>query len=304
MTEATAIQEVFPACDRVREVLWRAAHSMPRGGPRRYRIAWEWDAVAAQGALPLLVILEAKAVDDPQWLARLRALSDRPKAYLMFTGPVPCQGIPERLAKLHLRRPEMIHVARARSPEEEGLLLERLLLALRSGQSRQRILDAWWEGQTLVVVNPQFKRLHVPVGRIAVLGGRPGKTLERFQIDEDGLFICWPELDVHLGWEQFAQAIGEADYLKARQESADFNARYGQAIRAFREARGLRQSDVQGLTPRQVGRIERGECRATHSALKKLAGAHGLAVSDYMAELADLLQRSPQAAAGSTVLLR
>jgi hypothetical protein len=57
-----------------------------------------------------------------------------------------------------------------------------------------------------------------------------------------------------------------------------------------RQKSKLRQSDIKGLTPRQVGRIERGECRATHNALSKLAKAHKMGLSDYMNELANLMK--------------
>jgi len=64
-----------------------------------------------------------------------------------------------------------------------------------------------------------------------------------------------------------------------------FNKAYGAAIEALRKDKRLRQRDVEGLTPRQVGRIESGQCRATLSALRKLAKAHGMSVSEYLEEL-------------------
>ncbi len=84
-------------------------------------------------------------------------------------------------------------------------------------------------------------------------------------IDPDGSFIYWPDLDVHLGWNQFLQAVDPAEFRKAQQRSAEFNARYGAAIRRVREAAGIVQSGVEGLTERQVRRIEYGESRARRS---------------------------------------
>jgi transcriptional regulator with XRE-family HTH domain len=78
--------------------------------------------------------------------------------------------------------------------------------------------------------------------------------------------------------------------LRAEQESAKFNARYGQAIRSLREARGLKQSDIKGLEERTVRRIEKGETRATVNALAKLAEAHEVSLTDYLGELAKTLQ--------------
>jgi len=161
-------------------------------------------------------------------------------------------------------------------------------MSLASDDPWERIIDAWWEEDQLVAINPSFKRVHVPLERLRPLANHPREKLSDFQIDQEGAFIFWPKLDVHLGWDQLVQAVDEQAYLRARQQSADFNKRYGVAIRKLREQSDLRQSDVPGLTPRQVGRIERGECRATHSALTKLAEAHGMDANRYMCRLARL----------------
>jgi transcriptional regulator with XRE-family HTH domain len=73
---------------------------------------------------------------------------------------------------------------------------------------------------------------------------------------------------------------------KARKRSADFNRRYGAAIRKVREEAGIPQAKVEGITDRQLRRIEQGECRASLKALRHLAKAHGLDVNDYMEKVA------------------
>lgn len=148
------------------------------------------------------------------------------------------------------------------------------------------ILDAWWEGDTLVILSPRFDRLHVPLRELPALACHDTEALKRFEIDEDGAFIYWPDLDVHLGWEQLLQAVDPSAALRDRQASVEFNKRYGAALRAIRVSHGLRQSDISGLTPRQVGRIERGECRATHAALEKMARACRMSAPAILAEAA------------------
>jgi transcriptional regulator with XRE-family HTH domain len=61
---------------------------------------------------------------------------------------------------------------------------------------------------------------------------------------------------------------------------------YGHAIRAVRESAGLKQIEIDGLTDRQLRRIELGEQMASPKALESLAKAHGLEISDYMNRLA------------------
>lgn len=162
-------------------------------------------------------------------------------------------------------------------------------MSLASDDPCERIVDAWWEGDQFVAISPSFKRVHVPLEKLRPLAKCPRAELSNFRIDEEGAFVFWPTLDVHLGWEQLVQAVSEHAHLRSRQQSEEFNKRYGEAIRKLRQQSDLRQSDIPGLTPRQVGRIERGQCRATHSALTKLGEAHRMDVNRYMAELARLL---------------
>src|SRR5208337_3623141 len=123
-----------------------------------------------------------------------------------------------------------------------------------------------------------------------ILRGQPPAVLRNFEIDPDGSFIYWPEIDVHLGWNQFLQVVAPAELRKAQQRSADFNERYGAAIRRVREAAGILQSRVEGLTERQIRRIEQGECRATSAAIVALANAHGLDANAYMEGLTKAMQ--------------
>jgi len=125
----------------------------------------------------------------------------------------------------------------------------------------------------------------MPMERLPVLRGLSKEERETFEIGEDDTFIYWPDGDIHLGWEQFECAVDETARLKAMQQTEGFNKVYGAAIEALRKEKGLRQSDIEGLTPRQVGRIESGQCRVTLSALRKLAKVHDMSVSEYMEEL-------------------
>jgi hypothetical protein len=106
-----------------------------------------------------------------------------------------------------------------------------------------RILDAWWEGSTFVVVSPKvdgFRKLRVPVEKLPVLGRLSREQREVFEIDEEGTFIYWPSGDIHLGWEQFEYAVDETAHLKARLQTQAFNKTYGAAIAALRKEKGLR----------------------------------------------------------------
>ena len=62
--------------------------------------------------------------------------------------------------------------------------------------------------------------------------------------------LTGPNSTAHLGWTQFLQAVAPAELWRAQQRSAAFNRRYGAAIRKVRQAAGIMQSRVEGLTER------------------------------------------------------
>lgn len=259
-----------------------------KAGKHGWRTIKNWKNVSSKSAAPLLVAWAVTNVERNK-VKDLRKLK-RNIMYLLFQCDLPPQAIIDRMTWLDIRDDKRIYCI---DTNKEGeAFVERLLLALDSKDYENRIIDAWWEDDTLVIVSPRkdgFDKLRVPLEKLSVLQNYKKEDLENYEIDEDGIFIYWPNMDIHLSWEQFEQIIDQEAYLKAKQQSEIFNKDYGAAIRNLREKHGLHQSDIKGLTPRQVGRIERGECRATHNALTKFAKAHNMSVSNYMNELANLL---------------
>jgi hypothetical protein len=194
----------------------------------------------------------------------------------------------------NIRSESRLHVVRVQDMEapEVAQLLGRVCFALgRDGDGgRGGIIDAYVVGDRLFVRGPKHRMLHVPLESIRALKGQPQDAVRNFVIDPDGSFLYWPDLDFHLAWNQLLQAVDPAELRKAQQRSAGYNKRYGAAIRRVREAAGIRQSKVEGLTERQLRRIEQGESRATTSALTALAKAHGLEANAYMERLAKAMQ--------------
>lgn len=224
-------------------------------------------------------------------IRRLKQLKGRDKVFLLLKGKMPSRAVADRIAWLDVRDDSRVHFAET-TKEDEERFVERLLTALDCAANERRILDAWWEEETLVVVSLNrigYDKIRVPLAKLPALKEHARDTLDRFEIDEDGLFVYWPQLDIHLGWDQFEATVSPQACLKAKQQSEVFNRSYGSAIRTLRTKSGLRQVDIGGLTSRQVGRIENGACRATHSALMRLAQAHRMTLSDYMDALASLL---------------
>ena len=55
--------EIFPACDRMRDVFHAVVRSFPKGRSATWPILWKRDDVARKSASPLLVVLEAQMVE-------------------------------------------------------------------------------------------------------------------------------------------------------------------------------------------------------------------------------------------------
>jgi len=169
------------------------------------------------------------------------------------------------------------------------VLLKRIASGVETDVSIERILDAKVEDGVLRAISTNFNRLNVPIARIPALKNADPSKIQRFEMDEDGAFIYWPELDVHLGWTQLQQLVDPETALKASQKSEAFNKRYGKAVQTLREQTGLKRSDIPGISEKQLGRIERGECRLTSNAIETLSKAHKLAPNEYMKKLAEAL---------------
>jgi Protein of unknown function (DUF2442) len=212
--------------------------------------------------------------------------------HMLFTEPA---THPEQVAQwmrtTKIRSENRLHVIKVEDLEgpQVSNLLGRVCYALGRDGSRGSIIDAYLAGDSLLVRGPKHRMLHVPTNKLSSLRGQPQDVLRNFRIDPDGSFIHWPDLDVHLGWNQFLQAVEPAELRKAQQRSADFNCRYGAAIRKLREQADIPQAKVEGITERQLRRIEQGECRATMNALRDLAKAHGLDVNAYMEKVANAM---------------
>jgi hypothetical protein len=248
---------------------------------------------AAKRAHDLHMVMLSHADDDNLVLTEARIEPVVAEAFhLLFTEPAthPDQ-IAQWIRRTKIRSENRLHIVRVENLEAPQVseLLGRVCIAFGPESDRGSIVDAYLGGDVLAVRGPKQRMLHVPVASIPALRGLPRAVLQDFRIDPDGSFIHWPGPDVHLGWKQLLQAANPFELHKAQQRSAEFNRRYGAAIRKVRELAGISQAKVEGITDRQLRRIEQGEYRATVNALRDLAKAHGLDVNTYMEKVASAM---------------
>jgi hypothetical protein len=247
----------------------------------------------AIGVQDLHVVMLSHADEDHLVLTDSRVEPLVAEAFhLLFTEPA---THPDQIAQwirgANIRSEHRLHIARVERMDAPQVseLLGRICHAFEPESNRGSIVDAYLGGNVLSVRGPKQRLLHVPVASVPALRNLSPAALRSFRIDPDGSFIHWPIADIHLGWNQFLQAADPLELHKAQQRSADFNRRYGTAIRKLREEAGILQAKVRGITERQLRRIEHGECRATANALQDLANAHGLDMNTYMEKVANAM---------------
>ncbi len=207
---------------------------------------------------------------------------------VVFIDDLPIEAVTERLMALQIRSSQRLHLASKRDRTSAGELIYRLVSGMANDDDGQTIVDAWVEGDELVLLSPSFHRMIVPSQKLVRFLGNDASQLANFEIDEDGRFLYWPHADAHLGWKQLQHQIDPSTAIEDAKKTERFNERYGGAIRALRESSGLKQSDVVGLASRQLRRIEHGEQTISKKALEALSAAHRIPVDEYLQKLATL----------------
>jgi Protein of unknown function (DUF2442) len=175
--------------------------------------------------------------------------------------------------------------------------VRRIVLSRRTGAERELIASASIDEGKLIVWSCEPRRFEVLVAEIPVLARMPADALAKFELSASGSRIRWPDADVDVNLDTIREhadpKVRREHEARARQEAA----RYADAIRRFRVERGLKQSDIDGLTGRQVRRLEEADTVPQIDTLRRLAAAHGMTVDDYLRELAKRSRRSTRRAA-------
>jgi hypothetical protein len=233
---------------------------------------------------------------DARFVEMFRERATHDTRLLIFNAGISTDRLVSRIVDLQIRTPQRFYVidtafgsGKTHHMAFVQSLLKRLTSAFEADDKKERILDAKIEDGILHVVSPDFDRLDIPIADIPNLRTAVPSKIQEFEIDDDGSFIYWAGLDLHLGWVQLQQLVSPAAALKASQKSQEFNKRYGKAVQKVRETAGLRPGDISGISDKQLRRIENGECRLTSNAIEALSQAHKLGPNEYMKKLAEVL---------------
>lgn len=175
----------------------------------------------------------------------------------------------------------------------------RNLVVHRGGEQPRRILNAWRMGaqdeliadavalaDRLLVLSCAMDRVEVPWAELRKISAVEPTDWGPFEIASDGSYLYWPRPDLHLDLSALRQIVDADARAAARLERARSQEGFGSAVSTLRKAAELNQSDIEGVTARQVRRIEAGEVFPRVTTLAKLAAAHGLSTNEYLDGLA------------------
>lgn len=254
-------------------------------GPRIMTTHWDRD-------LSLLLVRGDTLLDAPDSTAAIVEYfwNEAPEAPVIFYAPSR-EGSAARFQQL------AFEFAAQRPPRASSYVardlasVRRLVLALKHGAQDQLIASAEYEAGVLKVWSCEPRLYRCPVEKLPALAALPEQHRGRFQVSESGSRIHWPHGDVDLDLSSIRAVVDPRFQKQQRRAFREEAGRYGTAIRALREKHRLRQEDVPGLSARELRRLEKGEVFPHGRTVEKLAQAHQMPVSEYLAELASLSRR-------------
>ena len=240
----------------------------------RQTTAWQQNA-----SFPVVVGCASDILGRRQWRPPVEAATSSTRYLVLIDVPQP--AIPRLVSAFDLRRPEH----RMYITPDKGAV-KRLLLAEFRDRAMEGIVDGYVLADELVLLLGDFSMRSFPIGRIPELRRMRRGEIANFELDEDGSFLYWPEHDLHLGVSQLLQAVDPSYLADVEIRRLPGSTAVGVAITRMREERGLRQSDVAGLSERQVRRIEKAISRLGGDAAKRFAAAFEMSLANFLDQVA------------------
>jgi hypothetical protein len=166
--------------------------------------------------------------------------------------------------------------------------LRRLIQARVQGAEDQLIASASVDAGELFVWSCEPKLYRCAVNKLTSLAALSEAQQKDVQVSATGTRLHWDAGDIDLTLDAIRDLI-DPEYHKAQKASWRKEAvRYGKAVARLRRDFKLKQSDIKGLSERQVRRLEEGDSVPQLATLEKLAKAHEMDLSEYLERLARL----------------
>jgi hypothetical protein len=141
----------------------------------------------------------------------------------------------------------------------------------------------------LFVMGCDLKTWEIPFKSLSCFNQVSPSERGNFEIDEDGSYLYWKNLDLYLDLEDFKTAVDPDFKAQLLAEKQEYGKSFGRAIAIVRKAHKLNQDAIDGISDRHLRRIENEGQQPTLDVLKKLAKAHRISLEDYLAEVNEAL---------------
>jgi hypothetical protein len=259
------------------------AGMLSAGSPvSRIHLLSDCDLPLAAAARKLFVITPASRLGELAPCISEASRHHRLQALLVRTDVEP-EWVPFMLRRAGLRtlRNLLVH-------SDIGLPV-RMLRAWSLGVQRDSIAAATTWDDRLLVVTCAFEEFEIGFGAYPALRRLPSPERARFQVEDDGMFLHWPESQVHLTVDDLRLATDPALRARAQARRLAHDQAFGAAVRALREGSGIAQARVEGLSARHLRRIENGYVPGD-DAIAALAAAHGLDPAEYLEAVSERMR--------------
>ena len=190
------------------------------------------------------------------------------------------EAILQKFETKYVRKP--IEIAHIQSQPE---VIERIRAAWEMEAEEQLIATANVENSCLYVMSCGLRTWKIPFDSIPALECISINERPNFEIDEDGSFLYWESVDVHIDLEALRAAVDPELRAQLMFDKINYSESFCQAIAEIRKSRKLTQEDIPKVSSRQVRRIEKGSIPKL-ATLKHLAEAHGFDLNSYLEEIA------------------
>lgn len=245
---------------------------------RRFRVLHRTDPQIAERGRNIFVLVRASELPEVAEFVSIANRRHQLRALLVRDDVQP-SSIPQMFERAGLR------MVRNTVVYSDFSIPRRVLTAWTQNAQEQLIAKASVSKDRLFVLSCALEPYEIAFDSMPSLKRIPVADRGSFVVDEDGSYIHWPGPDIHLDLDAIRAAIDPQARARAEAARALHDSRYGAAIAKFRLTIGLKQSEIKGLSERQVRRIEKGE-GTTYEALCRLAAAHRMDLESYLRELA------------------
>lgn len=240
------------------------------------------DSQDLESALNLFVL--ASATGLPEVADIVRSANQKHHLRVLFIREdIDPAWMPQMFDRANLRvmRNTLIHT--------NSVVPQRVMNAWTMGAQEQLIADATVIGDQLLILSCAMEKLEVPFDSLPALKRISANDRSSFTIDNDGSCLYWENADIHLDLEALRCANDPEWKRKFEALKTEHNQDFGRAIASLRKKSKLRQSDIIGLSDRQVRRIEQGETSTKVDTLRLFAKAHGMELDDYLDAVASAI---------------